>query len=341
MESKEVLIAYNVELGRIFKVHYGLPKNPQNYTWICRNCDKPVFYNQYENCFKHRGQKPEGFEPETIEHKAMKNYWYSVFPKFNHIKSRHREYWFEDQVADVYFELRDRKKVAIECQNSPITSKKLIERTKKYTAKDIYVLWVFNGSGTCVSEEKRPANIGKIRVLKEEKRAHNLYGGRIYYMNVVGEEVIEDPYPIHFSPYFENKELETSIYGHDKYYKEFQSATVGNIFTYKILCVEYKGHKLARFMDKSVSISCTEQLLICLRELCLKKIDARDVDERGESKIAVSSIIDLVREEFGYFLPYLILKRSKRIKKVRFERLLDEKYNLQDTICVRISDYVK
>jgi len=31
MESKEVLIAYNVELGRIFKVHYGLPKNPQNY----------------------------------------------------------------------------------------------------------------------------------------------------------------------------------------------------------------------------------------------------------------------------------------------------------------------
>ncbi|GAH57975.1 unnamed protein product [marine sediment metagenome] len=65
------------------------------------------------------------------------------------------------------------------------------------------------------------------------------------------------------------------------------------------------------------------------------------MDERGESKIAVGSIIDLVREEFGYFLPYLILKRSKRIKKVRFERLLDENYNLQDTICVRIYDYVK
>ncbi len=68
MESKEVLIAYNVELGRIFKVRYGIPKNPQNYTWLCRTCDKPVFYNQNENCFKHRGQKPEGFELETIEH---------------------------------------------------------------------------------------------------------------------------------------------------------------------------------------------------------------------------------------------------------------------------------
>ena len=27
METKEVLIAYNVELGRIFKVGYGLQKN--------------------------------------------------------------------------------------------------------------------------------------------------------------------------------------------------------------------------------------------------------------------------------------------------------------------------
>ncbi len=341
METKEVLIAFNVELGRIFKVGYGLPKNPQNYNWTCKNCNKPVFYNQYEDCFKHRGLKPDGFEPETIEHKAMKNYWYSVFPKFNHIKSRHKEFWFEDQVADVYFELRDGKKVAIECQNSPITSKRLIERTKKYTEKDIYVLWVFNGSGTCVSEDKRPCNIDKVRVLKEEKRVHNLYGGRVYYMNVVGEEVIEKPYPIHFSPYFENKKLETSVYGHDKYYKEFQSATVGTIYSYKILCVDYKGYKLARFMDKSVSISCTEQLLVCLKEICHKKVEQEDLEENAEIKISVNSVIELVREEFGYFLPYLILKRSKKkIKKVRFERLLDEKYNIQDTIVIRISDYV-
>jgi len=27
MESKEVYVAYNIELGRIFKVQYGLPKN--------------------------------------------------------------------------------------------------------------------------------------------------------------------------------------------------------------------------------------------------------------------------------------------------------------------------
>jgi len=53
----------------------------------------------------------------------------------------------KDQVADVYFELRENGvRVAIECQNSPISSKKLMERTTKYTVKEIYVLWVFNAS---------------------------------------------------------------------------------------------------------------------------------------------------------------------------------------------------
>ncbi len=177
--------------------------------------------------------------------------------------------------------------------------------------------------------------------LKEEKRVHNLYGGRIYYMNAVGEEVIEKPYPIHFSPYFENKKLETSIYGHDKYYKEFQSATVGNIYSYKILCVDYNGYKLARFMDKLVSRSCTDQLLVCLKEICRKKLEDQDLNEKEEIKILVNTVIEMVGEEFGYFLPYLILKRSKKkIKKVRFERLLDENYNIQDTIVVRTIDYL-
>ena len=78
MESSKIKIAKNVELGRIFKIGYELPKNPQNYTWTCPRCEKPVYYNQYEDCFKHRGMKPEGFEPETIEHKTMKEYFYQI-----------------------------------------------------------------------------------------------------------------------------------------------------------------------------------------------------------------------------------------------------------------------
>ena len=83
MESKEIYIAYNVELGRIFKVGYGLPKNPQNYTWMCRTCKKPVFYNQYERCFKHRGKKPEDFE-HTLIHEIGHNLY------FNHMTAEDR-----------------------------------------------------------------------------------------------------------------------------------------------------------------------------------------------------------------------------------------------------------
>ena len=72
-------------------------------------------------------------------------------------------------------------------------------------------------------------------------------------MNTVGEEVIEKPYPIHLSPYFENKKLERSINVHDKYYKAFQSATVGNLYTYKILCVDYNRYKLAWIIKGDLS----------------------------------------------------------------------------------------
>ncbi len=340
MICREEYIAINVESGQVLNIRYRVPANPQESNWICKDCGDPVFYNDYYGSFKHHGQKPEGFEPETIEHKTMKDYWYHIFPLFNEVKYRKLEYWFEDQVADVYFELQDGKKVAIECQNSPITVQNLIKRTKKYTSKDIYVLWIFNGLGSCISEKKYPTNLEKVRVLKEEKRAHNLYSGRIYYMNVEKDIVDEGPYPLHFSPYFENKKLDHNIFGHDKYYRTFQSATVGEIFSYKILCIEYKGYNLARFMDKNVSISCTEQLITCIRAICYKIVDEGEENSKIEFKVPVNEIIDMVKEEFGYYLPHLLLKRSKRIKKVRFEKLINEKYKVQDTVTFKISDFL-
>ena len=341
MEEKEVFAAINLELNRVFRVNYKLPNNPQNYSWQCIECNKPLFYNPNLNCFKHRARKPEGFEPETVEHKTMKDYWYHIFPLFNSIKSRILEYWLGDQIADVYFELRENgEKIAIECQNSPISSKKIMERTAKYTNKGIYVLWVFNASGSVVSEEKFPQNSEKVRVLKEETRVHNLYSGRIYYMNVVGEEVISPPYAIHFSPYFEYKKLEGNIYGRDKYYRGLKNAVYGNISTYKIVCSDYTNYKLARFMDKNMSILCTDHLKASIRELCVIKMRKGELDNNSEFKIPVNLVIDQVKDEFGYYLPYLLLKRSKKIKKVKFERLLDERYKIQDILTVNATDYL-
>ena len=341
MEHSDVIAAVNVELNRVFKVNYNLPDNPQNYSWRCIECKKPLFYNPNLNCFKHRGQKPEGFEPETVEHKTMKDYWYHIFPLFNSIKNRKLEYWLGDQIADVYFELQENdEKVAIECQNSPISSKKIMERTAKYTNKGIYVLWVFNASGSVVSEQKAPRNNKNVRVLKEETRVHNLYSGRIYYMNVVGEEVIHPPYAIHFSPYFEYRGLEGNIFGREKYYRGLKNAVYGNIPTYKIICSDYSKYKLARFMDKNMSVLCIDHLKACIREFCAVKMKSNELDINSDIKIPIDLVIDQVKEEFGYYLPYLLLKRSKKIKKVRFERILDENYRIQDTLTIKGTDHL-
>lgn len=170
-KNKKIIIAFNFELGKIFNIFDGFPEDLQNYTWLCAICKKPLFYNQSLGCFLHKGNRNYCFEPETIEHKTMKAFWYVMVPTFNRVSVRKLEHKIGDQVADVYFELQNGKRIVIECQNSQISKKRLIERTKNYTSKGIYVLWIFNGHGTCVSDEKNPLNKEGVGVLGMEKRA--------------------------------------------------------------------------------------------------------------------------------------------------------------------------
>jgi len=162
--DKKNILAYNFELGKIFNTIEGLPENYQNFTWLCTICRKRLFYNNALDCFLHKGNRNYFFEPETIEHKTMKVFWYLMFPKFNPISIKKLEYKIGDQIADLYFELTNGKKDVIECQNSQISKRKLIERTKKYTHKNIYVLWIFNGLGPCISDKKNPRNENNIGV---------------------------------------------------------------------------------------------------------------------------------------------------------------------------------
>lgn len=338
-KGKKIIVAFNFELGRIFNIMDGLPKDHQDYTWLCTICKRPLFYNEGLGRFQHKGNRDYCFEPETIEHKTMKAFWYVQFPKFNQISVKKLEFVIRDQIADVYFELKNRQKVVIECQNSQISKKKLIERTKNYTSKNIYVLWIFNGHGTCVSDEKNPRNEEEIGVLGMEKRVHSLYGGRVYYMNIAEKKIIEPPYALHFAPFFKHKDSEINYFGYDKYYKDKRSAILGRIPTYKILCVESKGYKLARFTDKHVSPLCTERIITCIKEFCHKNLlKGKSTDDTIE--ISIDAIIEKVKDRFGSYLSRLLLKNSSRIKKIRYEKVLDERYNIQEVLTVRISDYL-
>jgi len=338
--DKRIIHAFNFELGKVFNILDGLPSDSQKYTWLCTICKKTLSYNQELGCFLHNGNRNYCFEPETIEHKTMKAYWYVMFPKFNQISSKKIEYKIEDQIADVYFELNNGKKVVIECQNSQISKRKLIERTKKYTHKNIYTLWIFNGYGTCVSDKKNPRNEDEVGVLGMEKRVHSLYGGRIYYMNVSGRKIIDSPYALHFSPFFEHKKSDYNYLGYNKYYKDKRSAILGRIPNYKIICLEVKGYKLARFTDKHLSTLCSEEIISCIKEICQKGLlKGKDFNETLE--IPLKSIISKVINRYGFHLPHLLLKRSQKIKKVNIEKLFDENYNINEVITIQISDFIK
>ena len=338
-KEKKNILAYNFELGKIFNTIDGLPEKIQNFTWLCTICKKRLFYNEDLKCFLHKGNRNYCFEPETIEHKTMKAFWYVMFPKFNRISAKKLEYKIGDQIADVYFELLNGKKVVIECQNSQISKKKLIERTKKYTHKNIYVLWIFNGLGTCVSDKKNPRNENEIGALGMEKRVHSLYGGRIYYMNVSGRTVINPPFALHLTPFFKHKESEYNYLGYDKYYKDKRSVILGKIPDYKIICIEEKGYKLARFTDKHVSTLCTKKIIQSIKSICQKRL-FKEENLTGIIEIPLSSIISEVKGRYGFHLPHLIIKKSKKIKKEKVEKLIDDNYNIQDVITVRISDYL-
>ena len=82
----------------------------------------------------------------------------------------------------------------------------------------------------------------------------------------------DSPYVLHFSPFFKHKSSNYSYLGHNKYYKDKRSATFGRIPNYKILCIDSKGYKLARFTDKHLSTLCTEEIIFSIKEICQKSL---------------------------------------------------------------------
>ncbi|MFX1388952.1 MAG: competence protein CoiA family protein [Promethearchaeota archaeon] len=339
VKDKKILHAFNFELGKIYNVLNSSSLKYDKYTWLCTICKKPLFYDEELGSFLHAGNRNYCFEPETIEHKIMKAYWYLMFPKFNSVIKKKVEFIIGDQVADVYFELSNGNKVVIECQNSQISKRKLIERTKKYSNKNIYVLWIFNGLGSCVSDQKYPRNEEEKGVLGMEKRVHSLYGGRVYYMNVEGKKIIDSPFVLHFTPFFKHKSSEYNYYGYNKYYKGKRSLILGKIPNYKIFCIDVKGYKLARFSDKHVSTLCSEDLKEIIKEICQKSLkNGKTIHD--EISISLSLIGSSLKNKYGFHLPYILLKNSNKIKTLSFEKSINNYYKIENLIRVRISDYL-
>ena len=122
---------------------------------------------------------------ESQSHKLMKHLLHDfLYLNNNSIISRALEKYFGNRFADVYFKLKDGHEIVIEIQNSKISVKEIIKRTKDYNGKGAHVLWILHGEGKCAASAKYPRDQKQVKISPAEKFLHGMYGGRVYYMNI-------------------------------------------------------------------------------------------------------------------------------------------------------------
>jgi competence CoiA-like predicted nuclease len=198
---------------------------------------------------------------ESFAHKVIKNLFYSkILENDSNIIEASLEKYFETRRADVYFKFNSGEEVVVEIQNSPITSKEITARTKDYNNRGIYVLWVFYGDGKCLGSPKSPHNLKNMKISPAEMRLHQLYRGRVYYVNIKYQHdkfKTTPPYALHFS--FSDKFSPTL------FRKRFDSFFIRNVnyssvSNWNLLCTTYSNYKIARFYDRSVKNTLVESL---------------------------------------------------------------------------------
>ena len=198
---------------------------------------------------------------ESFAHKAIKYLLYNKILENNpNIIEASLEKYFKTRRADVYFKFNAGQEIVVEIQNSPITSREITTRTKDYNNRGIYVLWVFYGGGKCVGSPKSPHHLKNMKVSPAEIRLHQLYRGRVYYVNIQYQEEkfkTTHPYALHFSS--------SDTFSPILFRKRFDSFFIRNVnFTFipnwNLLCTTHGNYKIARFYDRNVKNTLVELL---------------------------------------------------------------------------------
>lgn len=203
----------------------------------CIGCNEPLtFHRNIANVkvqhWNHKTSCVFETEPETEEHINMKKWCYENFKA--KIKYKPDSFFIDDQKPDLFLKVKD-KSIAIECQASKISLEKLMERTKKYTEKNIYVCWLL-GTKNYFNKYGDEISISVI-----QKFLHKLYYGRVYYLEP------DNLVAIHF----EGVQRYNDWTGNAYYLKRTKKHNVHLIENYDFCLTENNGFKIARFYDKA------------------------------------------------------------------------------------------
>jgi competence CoiA-like predicted nuclease len=261
---------------------------------------------------------------ESFAHKAIKNLFYhKILENDPNIIEASLEKYFETRRADVYFKFKSGEEVAVEIQNSPITSKEITARTKDYSNRGIHVLWVFYGDGKCLGSPKSAIHLKNMKISPAEIRLHQLYRGRVYYVNITYENEqfkTTSPYALHFS--FSDK------YSPKLFKKGFNSFFIRNvnyssISSWRLLCTTYGNYKIARFYDKNVKYSLVESL----RRFTIRNTDFRhgSYSKTRKTKKFLKLVYHIFGDDYG---KRIIIESMLRVLNQK-KNALNEKYLLR------------
>lgn len=245
---------------------------------------------------------------ESYSHRAIKLFLYKyIYENDNRIETRSLEKYLGNRFADVYFKLKNGQEIAIEVQNSKITSKEIINRFNDYNKLGIYVLWILYGEGKCVASPKYPTNAKRVKISLAENTLHRIYGGRVYYaiLNFHNNKAsLQKPFALHFSKPFKKKLRGIFKTRYDCYL--FRNSVFTQIPNWKLLCTEFSGYKIARFYDKNLKIVLKDKLV---------KIYYNEKKKRRKDKEIIRVMLDTFEKKYGrYMIFYAIIELIKKNK---------------------------
>ena len=232
------------------KIYFSLDitdKFGKSRDWFCIGCKgKMIFHRDLAKVkiahFVHKVPCSFETEPETQEHLMLKNWCYYNLNAEK--KYKPDSFFIGDQKPDVFIEDKV-KKIAVEVQCSKISYGEWWNRTKKYSEKGIYVLWIF-GNNYCPKLKKLCNQNNKYaekRISIIEKEMHRLNYGKVYYFQFTNQVSIE---AIHFEGVY--RESEHSMY-EGVWLKNTKSLKFKSLPSLNIRTFTNEGLNIAGFYD--------------------------------------------------------------------------------------------
>jgi len=263
-----------------------------------------------------------GTSAESYFHRTIKLLLYkNLYENDKSVVKRSLEKYLGNRYADVYLKLNSGKEVVVEVQNSKISVKEIIARTKDYNEKGIFVLWMLYGEGKCVASPKKPIDAKSIKVSLAENYLHRMYGGRVYYVNLKirrNKASLKTPFALHYSKPIKKKKQALFKNRYDSYF--IRDSNFITIPSWNIMCTEFTGFKIARFYDKNIKSLLKENILNIYK-----------IEKKGgiNDKKFVREVLRSFRKKYGLFLIYNSIIELIIEKKIKVSRKVVTKIKIK------------